>query len=271
MKRVSKGLALVTGASAGIGWELARQLAARGYDLALAARRESRLRALAERAQRDSGARSEILVLDLARAGDRARLVAWMEAARERLSLVVNNAGFGYVGPAERLDAARALEMIDVNVAALTELSLAAARLLRSGAIVNVASTAAFQPVPYMAVYAATKAYVLSFTEALAYELRDTGVRAMALCPGYTRTEFQQVAGAVSPDDERGRSVMSAEECARIALDDLERGKTRSVTGLFNKVMTFVSPRAPQALVLRAAARMMQGRWEPKPPDGARP
>jgi hypothetical protein len=153
--------------------------------------------------------------------------------------------------------------MIELNITALTELSHEAAKIMmekRAGALINVGSTASFQPVPYMAVYSATKAYVLSFTEALAEELAEYGIRVMALCPGSTRTEFQAVAG-VKLDGVALRSVMSAEECVRIGLEDFEKGKRVSVTGVENKLLIFGSWLAPRSLVLKAGARLMKNRF----------
>jgi short-subunit dehydrogenase len=224
------------------------------------ARREARLRALRELVEREPRRRVDAMALDLTRAEARARLTAAMEAARGRLALVVNNAGFGFSGSTLAAPPARLTEMIELNVTALTELSHAAARIFveqRRGGLINVASTAAFQAVPYMNVYSATKAYVLSFTEALAWELAERGVRVMALCPGFTASEFQQVAGVRRPDQ---RTPMSAAECVRLGLDDFEAGKTISITGRKNKVQVFGVWLAPRRLVLAAASRVMKGR-----------
>lgn len=255
-------VALVTGASAGIGWEIANQLAERGYDLLLVARREDRLRELASILTTHHGRNSEVLALDVADPSKRQELVARMRAVADRLTLVVNNAGFGIVGPTIDAHWHRIRSMLELNLTALTELSYQAAKIMvpkRQGGLINVASTAAFQAVPYMNAYSATKAYVLSFTEALAEELAEYGIRVMALCPGYTRTEFQQVAGA-REDDVRGRSPMSAAECVRIGLRDFERGKRVSVTGTGNKLLVFGSWLAPRRLVIKSASRMMKDR-----------
>lgn len=261
---MSSKLAVVTGASSGIGRELARQLAPRGYDLLLVARREERLRDLSARIRSEAGREAAILPVDLTVRGGRDRLLAALEDSRDSLALVVNNAGFGYVGPAVRAERVRMANMIELNVTALTEISLAAARIFvgkRQGGLINVASTASFQPVPYMNVYSATKAYALSFTEALAEELRASRVRVMALCPGSTKSEFHAVAG-VRREDRHSGPVMSAEECARIGLEDFDRGKTLSITGAANKLMVFGSRAAPRRLVIRSAARFMKNRGE---------
>ncbi len=259
---MAKGLAVVTGASSGIGWEMGRQLAARGYDLLLVARREERLRSLAAEIDKDGKAHVEYMRADLTNRADRRELIARMAKDCRRISILVNNAGFGAVAAAQNIPMERCLEMIELNMAALTELSLEAARLFaanRTGAIINVASTAAFQPVPFMSLYAATKAFVLSFTEALAEEMHVTGVRVMALCPGYTRTEFQQIAGEAS-----GRPTlkhcMSAEVCVRIGLADFDSGKRVSITGAANKLQTFASWLFPRSLVVRAAGAFVKGR-----------
>lgn len=264
---MGKGLAVVTGASSGIGWEISKQLAACGFDLLLVARREARLRELAAQIQSESRAKMDILKLDLTAKQERRALVSMIGREQGRLSLVVNNAGFGAVRSAVDIGTAKSLEMIELNISALTELSLEAAKILvskRSGGIINVASTAAFQPVPYLGVYSATKAYVLSFTEALAEELRDTGVRVMALCPGYTKTEFQQVAGE-SIESRSKRRMMSAAVCVRIGLRDFDAGKRVSVTGIGNKLQTHASWISPRTLVVHMAGELMKGRFAKQP------
>ncbi|HEX6219163.1 MAG TPA: SDR family oxidoreductase [Sphingomicrobium sp.] len=221
----------MTGASAGLGVEFARQLSARGYRLILAARRKDRLDALAEEI---GNARS--IAIDLSEPAAAARLVAGCDQAGEQIDLLVNNAGFGLRGAFARLDAARQREMIDLNIGALTDLCrLVAPRMVerRTGAILNVASTAAFQPGPKMAVYFASKAYVLSFTEALHEELKPHGVKVSALCPGPTRTEFGEVAG-FGDDSRFDRIAMKADEVVRIGLDGLEANKAVVITGKLN-------------------------------------
>jgi uncharacterized protein len=264
---MERGLAVVTGASAGIGWEMGLQLAARGYDLMLIARREERIGDLARKIQSEYRVKAESLRIDLTALEERRALVAAIAAKKERLRLMVNNAGFGALAPAVEVPVARTLEMIELNISALTEISLEAAKLMiprRTGGIINVASTAAFQAVPYMSVYSATKAYVLSFTEGLAEELRDTGVRVMALCPGYTRTEFQQVAGESSESSSR-RRMMSAADCVRIGLRDFEAGKRVSVIGIGNKLQTFASWISPRSVVVPAAGKLVRGRTARRP------
>jgi short-subunit dehydrogenase len=264
---MGKGLAVVTGASSGIGWEMSKQLAARGYDLLLVARRDARLRELAAQIQSEGRTKTDILKLDLTAKQERRDLVSMIAREQGRLGLVVNNAGFGAVRSSVDIGTAKSLEMIELNISALTELSLEAAKILvpkRSGGIINVASTAAFQAVPYLGVYSATKAYVLSFTEALAEELRDAGVRVMALCPGYTKTEFQQVAGE-SIESRSKRRMMSAADCVRIGLRDFDAGKRVSVTGIGNKLQTLASWIFPRTLVIHMAGELVKGRIGKQP------
>ncbi|HZU50857.1 MAG TPA: SDR family oxidoreductase, partial [Sphingomicrobium sp.] len=183
-----KKLALVTGASAGLGVEFARQLAERGYSLVLAARRRDRL----ERLARELGD-ARAVAIDLSGKDAAAKLFANIVEAGEELDLLVNNAGAGLIGAFAALEPSRQRQMIDLNIGALVDLCRAVAPTMiarRSGGIINVASTAAFQPGPKMAVYFATKAFVLSFTEALHEELKPHGVSVSCLCPGPTRTEF---------------------------------------------------------------------------------
>ena len=260
--KMSEKLAVVTGASSGIGWEIARQLAKRGYDLLLTARREDRLQVLAAEIGSATGMRVDVLTLDLTSPADRTTLLSNLEAYGERLALVVNNAGFGLVNPTWRSPLDRVLEMIELNVTALTEISYATARMMsrkRSGGLINVASTAGFQAVPYMNVYAASKAYVLSFTEGLAEELAPYGVRVMALCPGPTESEFQAVAG-VRPEAIKTRVAMTAEECVQIGLQDFDSGNRISITGWGNKLQVFGTWLAPRDLVTKVVSRVMQTR-----------
>ncbi len=190
--------ALVTGASLGIGLELARELARDGHDLVLLARSREALLSLARELEAAHGVAARVLVADLARPEACAEIVRQLSEQGVAIDVLVNNAGFGSYGPFAQSDLARELEMIQVNVTALVQLT----RLLlpgmlerRRGFILNVASTAAFQPGPLMAVYYATKAFVLSFSDALRNELRGSGVRVTALCPGPTATGFQAAAG----------------------------------------------------------------------------
>lgn len=246
-------VALVTGASAGLGVEFARQLSRRGHRLVLAARRRERLEALAS----DLGnARS--VAIDLSRPGAAAQLMNDLDTAGEEVELLVNNAGFGLHGRFDKADPERLRQMVDLNCGALTDLCRAVLPdMVRhgSGAILNVASTAAFQAGPGMAVYFATKAYVLSLSEALHEEVRRFGVHVTALCPGPTRTEFGEVAG-FSASGAFERLSMDAGEVVRQGLDALERNKAVAITGALNKAGAFSTRLAPRALVRRIAGAL---------------
>jgi short-subunit dehydrogenase len=245
-----KTVALVTGASAGLGVEFARQLAAQGRPLVLAARRGDRLESL-EKELGDSRA----VEIYLAKPGAAERLMTDIDRSGETVELLVNNAGFGLIGPFARLDSNRLREMIDLNCGALTELCRAVAPQMierRSGSILNVASTAAFQPGPRMAVYFATKAYVLSFTEALHEELRRHGIKVSCLCPGPTRTEFGDVAG-FGGSGLFDRVAMEAPEVVKAGLAGLARNRAVVVPGLVNKTVAASTRFAPRPWVRRIA------------------
>lgn len=247
---------MITGASSGIGVEIARLLAERGHGLTLVARREDRLRELAdELSAKHPGRRYEVFAADLADAAAREKLAADVAATGLDVAVLVNNAGFG--GHSEFVDAApsgRDVEMVRLNVEAVTDLL---ARYLpgmverRSGAVINVASTAAFQPMPGTATYAATKAFVLSQSEALAQELKGTGVTLTAVCPGPVKTEFAEVAGVGELAESAPEFVwLSAEEVAEAAVDGAAKGKRTVVPGAFNQVGTLLGRVAPRSLSL---------------------
>ncbi len=253
-------LALITGASSGIGEVFARRLAARGLDLALVARRADRLEALAaELLAAPAARRVEPIPFDLALPDADARLEA--ELARRGLPEVgwlVNNAGFGYHGEVAGQDPARQAAMIQLNVAAVAALTrrVLPGMLARgAGVIVNVASTAAFQPVPYFTTYAATKAFVLSFTEALAEEVAGRGIRVLCLCPGPTQTEFFEAAG-MEPKFP-GARMTTAEAVVDAALRGLETGKRVVIPGVANALIVQAIRLAPRRLVTRFGARIM--------------
>ncbi len=245
-------VALVTGASAGLGAEFARQLAAKGERLVLVARRRERLDELAA-----ALGNARAVAMDLSEPGAAARLMADLEQHGDTVELLVNNAGFGLAGQFAELDGDRQREMIDLNCGALAELAHAVlpgmvARM--AGGILNVASTAAFQPGPGMAVYFATKAFVLSFSEALHDEAEPHGVKISCLCPGPTRTEFRSVSGF----DPKGRlAKLSADAASVVAagLRGLERNQAVVVPGLSNKMIAQAHRLLPRA-VMRRAARM---------------
>jgi hypothetical protein len=245
-----KNVALITGASAGLGAEFARQLSKRGNSLVLAARRKDRIEVLAKEL-----GNARAVTIDLSKSNAAARLIADLDAAGERIELLVNNAGFGLIGRFADLDPKRLRQMIDLNVATLTDLCRAVAPGMvkrRSGGIINVASTAAFQPGPNMAVYFATKAYVLSFTEALHEELKPHGVKVSCLCPGPTRTEFGEVAG-FGGNGAFDRVAMESPEVVEAGLDGLDRNHAVVVPGLINKIVAASTRFAPRPVVRKIA------------------
>ncbi|MFL6736444.1 MAG: SDR family NAD(P)-dependent oxidoreductase [Sphingomonas sp.] len=245
-----KKVALVTGASAGLGVEFARQLSKRGHTLVLVARRKERLEQLA----RELGnARS--IAIDLSKRSASANLLAQIEDNGEVVDLLVNNAGFGLIGRFAELDAKREREMIDLNVGTLTDLcrSVAPGMIRRkSGSILNVASTAAFQPGPKMAVYFATKAFVLSLSEALHEELKPNGIKVSCLCPGPTRTEFGEVAG-FGGNSLFDRVAMNAAEVVETGLKGLDSNDAVVVPGWTNKVTAASTRFAPRSIVRKIA------------------
>lgn len=248
--------ALVTGASSGIGEQFALALAARGADLVLVARRAERLEALAERIRAGHGRTVTVLAADLARPGAGAGLAARVAAAGLQVDTLVNNAGFATHGAFVEAKADRVGDELALNVTALVELThalLPGMVARRRGTVVNLASTAAFQPVPWMAVYGATKAFVLSFSEALSHEVRGSGVTVLALCPGATRTEFFDVAGEAASV---GR-MQTPEQVVGTALRALDARRPRPsvVSGALNRagalLPRFVSRRAALAVTGR--------------------
>jgi uncharacterized protein len=250
---VTRAVALITGASSGLGVEFARQLSNRGKGLVLVARRKDRLEALAA----ELGS-ARALAIDLSEPGATSRLLADLDRAGERVEILVNNAGFGLRGRFVELDAAREREMIDLNIGALTDLCRAIAPCMverRSGGILNVASTAAFQPGPNMAVYFATKAYVLSFTEALHEELKPHGVKVSALCPGPTRTEFGEVAG-IRTLGQFDRLAMESGPVVRAGLEALEANEAVVIPGATNKIGAWSTRLAPRSVVRRVAGSL---------------
>jgi short-subunit dehydrogenase len=232
--------ALVTGASSGIGLDLAKRFAAEGYDVALVARSEGKLKEVAAAIEAEHKVRAHVVTADLAKAGAAEELMAAVAARGITVDVLVNNAGYASYGAFAETDLADELAMIQVNVVALTHLTKLAVRQMvarKSGRVLNVASTAAFQPGPLMAVYYATKAYVLSFSEALANELRGTGVTVTALCPGPTATGFQARAQMEESKLVRGKAIMTSETVAKAGYAGLMKGKTVVIPGMSNKMM----------------------------------
>src|SRR5215471_18756161 len=243
---------LITGASAGIGEALARVFAKHGHELALVARREDRLLRLADELA-SAGARRPIVIrADLFKAGA-AQLIGKAMAAQDvEPQFVVNNEGIGLVGLAGALDRAEQLQMIDLNVRVLTELSLAFVDSMarHRGGLLNVGSMAGFLPGPGMAVYYATKAYVLSFSEALHSELKPRGIRVTALCPGPVPTEFADRAGLSKKAMGPSFLIQSAEQVAEAGYRGLMEGRRTVVPGAINKLITFLIRVTPRGLIL---------------------
>ena len=249
---------LITGASSGIGEVFARKLAAQGHDLLLVARSEDKLIALCNELGMNHNVRAQYVVLDLSLSEAPVRL---LEETRERnleIDLLINNAGFGSMGDFAKLDLDRELNMIELNVRALVELThlfLQPMRERQSGSIINVASTASFQPVPFMATYAATKAFVLSFSEGLWEENRPYGIKVMALCPGVTDTGFFEASQMKRPP---ARTSQTSAQVVDVALSALKRSKSSVISGWPNRIMVETERLVPRALILRMVGAIMR-------------
>lgn len=253
------GLALITGASGGIGACFARALAARGRNLVLVARSKDRLEALKIEIVAKHAVRVEVIEQDLSVAGAAARLVTALQELDIDVELLVNNAGFGAQGEFWKLPLDRQAKMLQLNVVTLTELShmlLPAMLERRSGGIINVSSTASFQPIPYTAVYAATKAYVTSFSMALAEETAPYGVKVLALCPGGTATEFF-TAGQFATISFPG-GLQSPEKVVEVGLRAFGRGRSLTATRFINRLMIFAQRLAPRRLVAQQAGDLFR-------------
>jgi short-subunit dehydrogenase len=253
---------LITGASAGIGTELARQLAGRGHNITLVARREDRLTELAEELRRSSGVVADIHPCDLADDAARERLIQAVKAGERQVAALCNNAGYGSFGAFNELELDGEVGMVRLNVLALHELtgSFLGPMVARgSGAILNLASVAAFQPIPYNATYAATKAFVHSFSEAISAEVHGTGVSVTSLCPGPVETEFGQVAGVGELESQvPGFMAQSAEEVARAGIEAMIKGRRSVFPGMGPRVAAFSGRFAPRSALLPVAARLTE-------------
>ena len=253
---------LITGASSGIGEAFARKLAKRGRNVLLVARSEDKLIALCNELGRLSGIRAQYIVMDLTESDAAIRLIEETNKRDLQIEMLVNNAGFGSMGDFAKLDLATELEIIDLNIKSLVELThrfLAPMRERRQGTIINVASTAAFQGVPFMATYAATKAFVLSFSEAIGEENRPHGIRVLALCPGVTDTNFF---AASKIDRPPMRTVQTPEEVVSAALRGLARGKNVVISGWANWFVVEAERVVPRAVVTKVAAKALRSRFE---------
>jgi short-subunit dehydrogenase len=246
--------ALVTGASSGIGMEIARELARRGHGITLVARREERLRELADELTAEHGVNAEPMSCDVTSEQDRKRLVKSIDDRGVTVDVLVNNAGFGSAGRFWDLDSDKEVAMVRTNAEAVVGFcGTYVPRMVNRGrgAILNVASVAGFQPIPRQATYAATKAFVVSFTDALHTELNGTGVTATALCPGPVATEFSDVAGIdTSFDQLPSFAVMSAADTAKAAVEALEKGRRGVTPGILNTVTAQAGRITPRTVLL---------------------
>ena len=253
---------LITGASSGIGAAFARKLAARGRNVLLVARSEDKLIALCNELGRLTSIRAQYVTLDLEQPDAAAQLLEETQNRGLEIDMLINNAGFGSMGDFVKLDLSRELEMIQLNIRALVDLThrfILPMRERKSGTILNVASTAAFQPVPFMATYAATKAFVLSFSEALAEENRKYGIHVMALCPGVTETNFFAAAQIDRPPL---RTVQTAEEVVDTALRALVRQKPTVISGWTNWLTVAAERLVPRSVVAKVAGNALRSRFE---------
>ena len=253
---MTERVALITGASAGIGTELARVFASKGHRVALVARREDRLTALAGEIVAAGGAMPIVIACDLTQMGAGDKIADALAAAGVEVEYVVNNAGFGVFGRAIQRDRADQLDIITVNIRALTELSLRFAdQLIRHrGGLLNIGSIAGFLPGPGMAVYYASKAYVLSFTEAMRAELAPQGVRVTVVCPGPVPSEFQARAGFAPGFDSAILNVTPV-DVAQQAYDGLMANKRAVLPGLGIKIVPFLLRLFPRSFILAAVSR----------------
>ena len=252
---------LITGASSGIGEAFARRLAAQGENVLLVARTEDKLASVCNELGRANDISAQYVAMDLAETDAAARLFEETKRRGLEVEMLINNAGFGSMGDFTAFDIERDMKMIDLNVKALVALThyyLPPMRERKSGTIINVASTAAFQGVPYMAVYAATKAFVLSFSEALWDENRAYNVHVMALCPGVTQTNFFAAANTDKPPM---RAMQTPEQVVDTALKGLKRGKSHIVSGWANYLTTETERLVPRWLVARIAGKAMRPKY----------
>lgn len=258
---MSRKVALITGASAGLGEQFARRFARDGHDVILVARGASRLEALAATLQKEHGVTAHVLPADLSRPEAPEQLFAQVAERGLVVDFLVNNAGFGSAGPFLDQDVKREAEMVEVNCTALLKLTHLFARPMRErgqGRILNVASTAGFQPGPYMATYYATKAFVVSLSEALAYELKGTGVTVTCHCPGATHTEFAQRAGNDKTRLFQRSGVAKASDVVDHAYAQMMRGSVLAIHGVFNGIAAFMVRLSPRAAVRAVAAGLNQ-------------
>lgn len=258
-----KTTALVTGGSTGIGLDLAREFASHGHDLVIVARNADRLDQAAGAIEGKFGVKVTAIPQDLSVDEASQRLYDTVVSEGIQIDFLVNNAGFGLAGEFADTDLNRELDMIQLNVAAvvhMTKLFMPAMIRRKKGRIMNVASTAAFQPGPLMSVYYASKAFVLSFSEAIAEELHDSGVTMTCLCPGPTETEFAEIAGTGNTRLFTHMSVKSSEDVARFGYKAMMRGERVAIPGMGNKLFVQAERAAPRRLVTRIVRKIQESR-----------
>jgi short-subunit dehydrogenase len=254
---------LITGASSGIGEAFARRLAAEGQNLVLVARSEGRLHEICDEMMLKHGITAHYVSTDLTAFGAPGELFNETERHGFEIEWLINNAGFGAVGDFSTLDLNRMLSMIELNISAvvsLTHLYLRQMRVRRSGKIINVSSAAGFQPIPFMAVYAATKAFVTSFSEAVAEENRPFGIQVLALCPGSTKTNFFAASNIDRPVQVKGQQ--SPEQVVETAMRAIKSGRTKAVSGFANFIGAVLGKHVPGAITTRAIARTLRSRYQ---------
>ncbi len=256
---------LITGASSGIGEGFARRLAAEGHNLVLVARREKALHELCDELMLKHEIFAHYVVLDLAEPDPDLKLLAELKKHDLEVDWLINNAGFGSVGDFARLDIDHELQMIELNVTALVTIThafLQGMRERRKGVIINVSSAAGFQPIPFMATYAATKAFVSSFSEAIAEENRPYGIQVLALCPGSTKTNFFAASNIERPIQVKGQQ--SVEDVIDTAMRAVKAGRTKVVSGIANKIGAMLGKYSPNSISRKAMAKMLRPRFQGK-------
>ena len=254
---------LITGASSGIGKEFARQLAGRGHDLLLVARSGDKLRRLCDELGTKHRINAQFIVADLLDPDERLRVVKETAGRDLVVDLLVNNAGFGSAGDFATLDIERELEIVELNVKALVDLThrfLVPMRERRRGTIINVSSAAGFQPLPFMATYAASKSFVTAFTEAIAEENRPYGIHVMALCPGSTKTNFFEASSIDKPVQIKGQQTV--DDVVAAALRGLDAGRTVVVSGVANKIGALLGKYVPTGISRRFVGKALRSRYQ---------